>query len=145
MGFVLFCLFLFCTRFCSVFHSAFPICLCVNSHCSIPGTTTAVPSQEPQPSPTTSTTASFTSEETDLTSQTSPSSKVTNHFRAVYPRLDQLEPGIKEMLRENPMDRVWSSRSWKRKVENKSPRDVPRNKRCKLADEYGPSCKSECL
>ena len=110
---------------------------------SIPSSTTNQPSQESEASSTEVSTASTASQPhlSDSSLNTAPPTAVTNSFLA-YPRLDNLEPGVKEILRKNPLDKLWTSSPWKKRFEKKSPRDVPSDRRCRLADNSGSSCKS---
>ena len=110
---------------------------------SIPSSTTNQPSQESEASSTEVSTASTASQPhlSDSSLNTAPPTAVTNPFLA-YPRLDNLEPGVKEILRKNPLDKLWTSSPWKKRFEKKSPRDVPSDRRCRLADNSGSSCKS---
>ncbi|KAK3793091.1 hypothetical protein RRG08_038596 [Elysia crispata] len=112
----------------------------LNPQNSIPSSTTNQPSQESEASSTEVSTASTASQPhlSDSSLNTAPPTAVTNSFLA-YPRLDNLEPGVKEILRKNPLDKLWTSSPWKKRFEKKSPRDVPSDRRCRLADNSGSS------
>ncbi|RUS90580.1 hypothetical protein EGW08_001668 [Elysia chlorotica] len=110
----------------------------LNPPTSIPPPTTNSASKEPKTISTRTTTASTTTVHNppDISAEVTPPTEVTNSFLA-YPRLDDLEPGVKEQLRKNPIDTLWTPSPWADRVDGNSPRDGTNPKLCRMAERHG--------